>query len=130
MRTHSENQAGIGAYIRPLLIGTVIGIVCMAVCLVLAALLMTLTDIPQTAVTVLSVIAGVVGAFAGGWSAGRIAEQRGLIVGAFCGLLLFFTVLILGIILHRSIQIGFLFVKLAVLLLAGMTGGVVGVNKK
>lgn len=130
MKTHSENQTGIGSYIRPLLLGTVIGTVCTAVCLVLAALLMTLTDIPQTVVTILSVIAGALGAFAGGWSAGRMTEHRGLVVGAISGFLMFFIVLIVGIILHRSIQIGFLFVKLAALLLSGMTGGVVGVNKK
>ncbi len=127
---YQQNTSDKGLFIRAIGIGVLVGWIALVICLLLIAVLMTFVDVSQSAVTALSVIAGAVAAFAGGWSAGRVSEKRGLLMGAVCGLLLFLMVCIVGLILHRSMQIGFLFIKLAAFLFAGMAGGVVGVNKK
>jgi putative membrane protein (TIGR04086 family) len=127
---YQQNQSDNGILIRSFGIGVLVGFIVLIVSLLSIAVLMTFLDVSQPAVTALSVIAGAIAAFAGGWTSGRISEKRGLMMGAICGLLLFLLVCIVGLILHRSMQMGFLFIKLAAFLFAGMAGGVVGVNRK
>ena len=128
MRTRRDNTDTWQGKLRTLGIGIAVALVTGAVCLVLAALLMTFLDISPTAVTVLSVIAAAVSAFVGGFTAARVAGHNGWLAGLLVGGVLLAVILITGLILYRNIRIGFLFVKLAVLLLGGMAGGMVGVK--
>ena len=128
MRTRRDNTDTWQGKLRTLGIGIAVALVTGAVCLVLAALLMTFLDISPTAVTVLSVIAAAVSAFVGGFTTARVAGHNGWLAGLLVGGVLLAVILITGLILYRNIRIGFLFVKLAVLLLGGMAGGMVGVK--
>lgn len=128
VRTRRDSTDTWQGKLRTLGIGIAVALVTGAVCLVLAALLMTFLDMSPTAVTVLSVIAAAVSAFVGGFTAARVAGHGGWLAGLLVGGVLFAVILITGLILYRNIRIGFLFVKLAVLLLGGMAGGMVGVK--
>lgn len=116
--------------IRPLLIGVLLAILVSTVGLLLSALLMTAWDVSQELATAFSVISAAIGSFVGGLVAAALSKQRGWLTGVVCGAALFLLVLMIGLLVHRSADIGFLFVKLAVLLFGGMIGGMVGVNRK
>lgn len=128
MRVRRDVADGWQRRLRSLGIGTAVAVVTGAVCLVLAALVMTFFDVPPMAVTVLSIIAAGVSAFVGGFTAARVAGRGGWLAGLLVGCVLLAVLLITGLILYRNVRIGFLFVKLAVLLLGGMAGGMVGVK--
>ena len=115
-------------WLRPLLVGTAIGvIVCVAALLLMAALVRTV-DVPRAAVLPLAIAAAAAGAFAGGLAAAAAAGQRGLAVGALCGLVLYLLILLAGFIRYSGVSGGTAVFKLAVLIVAGGLGGVLGVN--
>ncbi len=130
MRARSQATAGWRGQTQPLLLGVITAVLSGGLCLLLTALLMTFLDLPMAAQTGMSVASAVIGAFLGGILSARAAQSRGWLMGLLCGLSLFVPVLVTGLLIHRSVQIGFLFIKLAVLLVCGMTGGMIGVNKK
>lgn len=130
MKARNDAAAGRRLCIKPLLIGMLLAVLIGTGCLLLSALLMTFLDISQGMTTALSVISAALGAFLGGMCAAKLSGSGGWLMGAFCGVALFMLVLLTGLTMHRSIDIGFLFVKLAALLLSGMTGGMIGVNRK
>jgi len=70
------------------------------------------------------------GAFAAGLAAALTAGQRGLVIGALCGLLLFIIILLAGLFRSSGIDLGYTAVKCAVLTVAGAVGGVLGVNRR
>lgn len=115
-------------WLRPLLVGTAIGvIVCVAALLLMAALVRTV-DVPRAAVLPLAIAAAAAGAFAGGLAAAAAAGQRGLAMGALCGLVLYLLILLAGFIRYSGVSGGTAVLKLAVLIVAGGLGGVLGVN--
>lgn len=118
------------AYIKPLVWGAVSALLTGAAGLLLSALLMTFWDVPGSVITVLSVIAAALGAFVGGFVAARLSKSRGWLMGLLCGGFVFLLIFLTGLLVHGSADIGFLFVKSAVLPFGGMIGGMVGVNRK
>lgn len=129
MKARNEGKSG-GLPLKPISIGAVIAVMIGALCMVLSAVLMTALDIPHAALSVLAVVSVAVGAFFGGLVAARLSGSQGWLTGLLCGLFLFACVLLAGLLLHRGIDVGFLFIKLPVLLVSGMAGGMMGVNKK
>ena len=130
MRARREEKTGWRAKVRPLLIGILGAVVFGAACFLLVAMLMTFADLSSFAVTALAVVAAAIGAFVGGLFAAKSAGEQGWLMGLLCGASLLIPIVVLGAILHHHVQIGFLFIKLFTLLLSGMAGGVVGVNKR
>lgn len=128
MRTRKRTTDGVWGKLRPVVIGVAVTVLAGAVCFMLTALLMTFVDISPTVQTVLSVFAVAVASFVGGFTAARIAGKDGWLQGLLVGAVLFVLLLITGLLLYRDIRIGFLFVKLAALLLCGMAGGMVGIR--
>ena len=128
MITRRESADGWRRCFRAIGIGTTVAVVTGIVCFVLASLLMTFLDIPPVAVTVSAIIVAAISAFVGGFTAARVAGKNGWLMGILVGAVLLAVILIMGILLYRSIRLGFFFVKLAALLLGGMTGGMVGVK--
>ena len=116
-------------FLRPLLVGLCIGVVSCTLLLLLAALLFRSVDIPTGAVTPIAVTVAAIGTFLAGWVAARVAGSRGLLIGSACGLVLFLTILLIGLI-RGNVEVGFAAIKLAALTLSGAIGGVLGVNHK
>ncbi|MGI6265381.1 MAG: TIGR04086 family membrane protein [Acutalibacteraceae bacterium] len=128
MKESKDNADKTARIIRALGIGTVAGtLVCLAGLLIMAAVL-TARDMPQSVVTPLAVIAAAFGALVGGFIAARVARGRGLLMGALTGALLYLLILLAGTIWFRdALGVGLL-VKLAVLVVCGGVGGILGVN--
>ncbi len=130
MKARREATMGWRGRIRPLLLGVITALLTGGICLLTTAWLMTLLDLPSFVPTLLSVASAALGAFMGGMLSARLSGAQGFLMGLTVGLSLFLLVLFIGLLIHRRVQIGFLFIKLAVLLVCGMAGGMIGVNKK
>ena len=97
MSAQNRTPSALMQWLRPLLIGTAVGIiVCIALLLLMAAVVQAV-DVPQRATIPLAVTAAAAGAFFAGLAAARAAGQRGLLFGALCGLLLFLLPAALGV---------------------------------
>lgn len=130
MNTQSTTRTVLQQWVRPLLVGLCVGVLCCTLLLLLAALAIQSVEIPRAAVTPLATVAAGIGAFAGGLAAALAAGRRGLVMGALCGILLFVIVLLAGLARATGIDPGYAAIKLAVLTVAGAIGGVLGVNRK
>ena len=124
-----NSQKQTAPFLRPLLVGLCIGVVSCTLLLLLAALLFRSVDVPTDAAAPVAVTAAALGALFSGWVAARVAGNRGLLIGCACGLLLFLTILLIGLI-RGNVEVGYAAVKLAALTLSGAIGGVLGVNHK
>lgn len=114
--------------VRPMLIGVLLGGVgCLAV-LLLMAVAASSFDIPPVAVVPLATVAAAIGAFVGGFVSAKIAGRNGWIIGALSAFLLFVISMLAGIGLYRQMDMGFVGVKLLIMLACGMVGGIFAVN--
>ncbi|MBP3435236.1 MAG: TIGR04086 family membrane protein [Clostridia bacterium] len=130
MNTRKENLSVAARIVRPIAFGGGAGILVCLVLLLAAATVMASCQVPQAAVTPVAVAILAVAAFLGGFTAARIARERGLLYGAGCGLLLFLVTAIAGLGTEQVVQGTLLFLKLAVASGCGAVGGIVGVNMK
>jgi putative membrane protein (TIGR04086 family) len=94
----------------------------------LMALIVQSVDVPRAAILPLAITAAAIGAFLAGLTAAAIAKQNGLLLGAVCGLVLFLLILLAGVARYAGVNGGNAVLKLAILLLCGSIGGVLGVN--
>ena len=130
MKSRSEDTAMVKRFVRPILIGACVGAVCCLLVLLLLAAVLAATDVPKAAITPLAVVAAAVGAFIGGIVAARMAREKGLLLGAACGLVLFLLVLIAGFAVLKDIRGSYAVIKLLVLIACGSVGGILGVNAR
>ena len=112
----------------PVILGIIVGLLISVILLAISALIFTIQDIPQTAVFIFSCFTLCAGAFFGSFFAARFYRNRGLAVGALTGLLFFLIIYLTGVIMSQ-INIGSLaFLKLAICVICGCFGGIIGVN--
>ena len=130
MNTRDRSQSFFGRFIRPLLIGVAVGILVCTLLLLLMAAVIQRVDVPRGAALPLAVVAAAVGAFAGGLTAALISRQRGLLLGAISGLVLFLLVLLAGLARYAAVDGPTALLKAVVLVVAGAVGGVLGVNRR
>lgn len=115
---------------RALAVSVAAGVVATFLILSLFAALMTVRDLPHSAVVPMSILGVAAGTILAGYCCARILRERGLLWGLGCGtvifLLAFFCELML---LGRPVGILALY-KFIIYAASGMIGGVLGVNKK
>lgn len=116
--------------LRPMGIGAGVGVLVCLLLLLLAAAVMASVSVPTGAVTPLALVIMAVSGLVGGFTAARLSRERGLLVGAGCGLLLFLVVAIAGFAVAEETTGSLLFLKLALTVGCGALGGVLGVNVK
>lgn len=116
--------------LRNILLGTAAGaLACMAVLLLTAAAVVAMGRIPQQLLVPLSIFSAAVGAFVAGLVGSVLAGRGGLLYGFSCSFLLFLLILVGGVI-ESTEWTGAMLIKLGVMLLCGMLGGVIGVNRR
>lgn len=115
---------------RALAVSVAAGVVATFLILSIFAALMTVRDLPHSAVVPMSILGVAAGTILAGYCCARILRERGLLWGLGCGtvifLLAFFCELML---LGRPVGILALY-KFIIYAASGMIGGVLGVNKK
>ncbi len=130
MNAHDRTQSFFGRWLRPLLIGVAVGILCCTLLLLLMAALIQRVDVPRGAALPLAVGAAAVGAFAAGLTAALVSGQRGLALGAVSGFMLFLLVLLAGLARYAAVDGPTALLKAVALVVAGAIGGVLGVNRR
>lgn len=129
MKSHKEDSSAmVKRFLRPVIIGAVVGALCCTLLLAVMAAIVASQDIPKAAITPMAIVAAAAGAFFGGFAAARIAREKGLLIGGACGLLLFILVALAGFAFLKEIRGAYILVKLAVMLVLAALGGVIGVN--
>ena len=129
MKSHKEDSSAmVKRFLRPVILGAVVGALCCTLLLAVMAAIVASQDIPKAAITPMAIVAAAAGAFFGGFAAARIAKEKGLLIGGTCGLLLFILVALAGFAFLKEIRGAYILVKLAVMLVLSALGGVIGVN--
>ena len=116
--------------LRPLGVGTGVGILVCAVVLLIAAAIMTTGILPLGAVTPVALAAAAISAFVGGFVAARFSRERGLLYGAAVGLLLFLLITGVGIAVLQELRGAMMLLKAVLTIGVGALGGILGVNVK
>ena len=130
MKPQSANAPLVRRWLRPLLVGLCVGVVVGTLLLLGAALLLKEADLPVGVIPPLAIAAAGVGAFFAGLSTTLLVKERGLMLGALCGTLLYLLLLLAGFARGGGIQGGYALIKWAVLTVCGAIGGLIGVNRK
>lgn len=117
-------------YSRPIVLGVVVGIVFSIVLLSMLSIAMSIQPIPQSFVYPIALMVTAASSFVSGYFCTKISRKKGLLLGFFCGVLLFFIISIFGI-MFSNLQLNFAMItKFLVIVLSSMIGGVLGVNYK
>lgn len=130
MRAQDRTPSFFHRWLRPVLVGVAVGLIGCIGLLMLMALIVQSVDVPRAAILPLAIAAAAIGAFLAGLTAAAIAGQKGLLLGAVCGLVLWLLILLAGVARYEGVSGGSALIKLAALLLSGGIGGVLGVNMR
>lgn len=106
------------------------GLFVSTVLLVLFAAIMNAVDIGTALVAAMALAAVMCGALFSSYICGRIARQKGLVIGLFFGALYYMLLFVLGSLFGSGLGAGLLIARFAALILAGILGGIMGVNGK
>ncbi len=128
MRAHDRSPSFFRCWLRPVLVGVAVGVIACVGALMLMALIVQSMDVPRAAILPLAIAAAAIGAFLASLTAAAVAKQKGLLLGAVCGLILWLLILLAGVARYTGVSGEGAALKLAVLLLCGSVGGVLGVN--
>lgn len=115
--------------LKAILIGLAVGAVATTGLLLLFALLLYKLSLPPGILPPLAVTAAGAGALIGGLAAGLSTKERGWLLGAACGTLLYLILLIAGL-ARGGIDPAYAALKWAVMTVCSAAGGVVGVNRR
>ena len=130
MSAHHRVPARLSLWLRPLLVGVCVGVVCTTLLLLLCALLLYKLALPTTVVTPMALVALGLGGFGGGMAAGLCSREKGLLIGGLCGVLLALLLLSGGIADGKGPTWGYAVLEWAVLTVCSAAGGVLGVNRR
>ena len=116
--------------VKPVLAGLILGAVVTFLMLMLLAVLLSAKDFPASAAVALSSIAAGIGAFFAGFLSARIVGHKGLLVGFITGIMLYLIITLISLAASAGDFTILSVVKLAIVLLASIIGGVCGVNTR
>ena len=117
-------------FIRPITCGIGLGAAACVLLLVIMSVVMSIQDIPQAAISLMSTLAFVAGGFVAGFACSALSRERGLLLGLCCGVLLFLILSLASLAVDGSAFGALAATKLAAVLFAAALGGVLGVNRR
>ncbi len=116
--------------IKQLILGVVLQIAVSTAAVVIFAFMMYFLELENKYSVVLGSVALAIGSFAGSYFLSSKKGNKGYICGLTDGLITFLVVSIIGLIVNKgNITINTLF-HLIIIVLAGVIGGILGVNRK
>ncbi len=133
MKAIKTTIAGTGArlYLKALIISviTACAVIFSLLCIV-ALLLLIAGKIPYSIIPYIGIGVSAAGAFSGGYVASRIIKNRGLLWGSVSALIIFIICFSLGMATTKDTLSYLTLIRLVVLWLSGVLGGIMAVNKK
>lgn len=126
-----NNETSLWTKLRVLLYGTAAGVLAGVGLLVLFSGMMVLMHrIPRQALVPMGWIAVLAAALLAGWVSGIASGRRGLLYGLANGLVLYGILFVGHTVMYGAEMSLPAVVRLGFMLLAGMTGGILGVNRR
>ncbi len=116
--------------VKKMAIATLIGAVATFIVLCAMALLLSVKDIPTTAISAMSSTAAGIGALVAGFAAAKLYKRRGAIIGAAAGAVLFIVIFIASLIITGAALSVSVLLRLVLMLLAAAVGGIIAVNMR
>ncbi len=110
--------------------GILSGIGAVCVSSLLFSVIITYIDVPEELMRFMSSVSLCAGCVAAGYSVSKRRRKNGLLTGILCGIVIFFTVLITGLIFVRSFTATGFFSKLIIICVCSAAGGILGVNSR
>lgn len=117
-------------YLKPILMGTIFGIILISVLFLIFALMVSKLNMPVPSISIIVTICGGLGSFVSGFVSSKIFKKKGILIGILSGLILSLLILILSIVFSGNILGGESISKYIVILISSILGGVLGVNSK
>lgn len=129
-KTKSKSEIRLGVYGKPLLVGTVAGVVTAVAVMLLCALAVSCFSLPTAAMRAMAILTVAAGGFAGGYGAARTFRKKGLLIGVTVGVLLALILTVAGVLFTKEAPAMQSLSKFAILIVSAMIGGILGVNAK
>ncbi len=117
-------------YGKPVAVSCLSGAAIATAILLVFSLVMSVRDVPAVLINPLACAAISVGSFFAGFICARLLRQRGMLLGALCGLLLFGLLLFTSLTLTGEAFGWIVLIKLVIVMTSAMIGGVLGVNTR
>ena len=130
MKPKNVNDAPMLDLLKKMAIATLVGAVSTFIVLCAMALILSVKDIPTTAVSAMSSTAAGIGALAAGFAAAKLYKRRGAIIGAAAGAVLFIVIFIASLIITGTALSVSVLLRLVLMLLASTVGGIIAVNMR
>lgn len=117
--------------IKSIILGTVIGAAVCALMLVLVSFIFVkIQSVSEIAIVPVAIFIASASAFIGGYISARIGKSMGIILGSITSLLMFVILLLIGIGVSGD-NFGIVsLLRMALMLICGAIGGILGVNKR
>ena len=130
MRMQTIESSGTSRYIKSFLFGQLFGVIALFVSYILFAIVVTAIDLPPFVLTLMTIIGlGIAGLICGYFSAKAIGN-KGLVIGFISGLMMSLLFLLLSVLLFSCKWNWRLGIKLIVIGICAIFGGIFGVNSK
>ena len=124
-------DSGSSNAVKALIISVVVNIMTCVVCLVFLCLVMTISGaLFEGSLKYLTLIPLALGGYTGGFCAGRINKEKGMILGAVSGFIVFIAMIIISFSLQSTDITYMIILKGIAIVLFSAIGGVKGINKK
>lgn len=114
--------------IKPLIFGFIFSLITTLVFIIIFAITATNINLTDNTLLILSLTSMNLGCFIGGLTSGKISKEKGFIIGAINGFIVFLLITIISLILNKNSITIITLIKLITFTLSSMIGGVVGVN--
>lgn len=114
--------------VKPVLLCSLIGAAAVALLLAGFSFLLTLQDLPHSAVEPLALLAGGAGCLLAGFLCAKLHGRSGLLAGAACGVMVFGIIFLTGCLTMGGALGPSVWLKGLIFLFCGAIGGVLGVN--
>lgn len=115
-------------FLKPSLIGNVVGIAVTLLFTAVFALLLTFIDYNNIMLTVIAMICCGLGSFANGFAASKTAKKNGLFIGAVSGFVFALILTALSLMLNSGSVTIQSAIKAAICIVCSALGGIIGVN--
>ena len=109
-------------------LGAGIGMLSSAILIFMFAAALSVGDVPAMLFSPITVIILAFGGFAGGFASSRISGEKGIICGAFSGIIYFSVIWLFGTLFENLGSGTVAFIKATMIIISGALGGIIGVN--
>ena len=129
-KSKSKNEIRLGVYGKPLLIGTIAGVLTAVAVLLFCALAVSCFSLPIAAMRAMAILTVAAGGLVGGYVAARTFRKKGLLIGTAVGVILALILTVAGVLFIKEAPVMQSLTKFAILIASAMIGGILGVNAK